>query len=252
MERQQEKQKKLSPALEDYLEAVLEILLDSPVARVKEIAERVGVKMGSVTPALKRLQKRGLVDYTARAYVELTPEGRRQAQRVRARHSVLERFLTEFLDVSPRNASADACAIEHYLSDESIDHIVRWFEFMHRAGPEMQGLVEQFHRCAAAEFQSGFDRDRSAQERDFEPCLPTTEKFRALTALAVGERGEIARIQARGATRQRILDRGLLPGRFVEVINREPDGGTTWIRSEREELKLESHESACILVSVGH
>ena len=52
----------LSDSLEDYLEAILELERTNKVARVKDIAEKMGVLKGSVTVALKNLAEKGYVN----------------------------------------------------------------------------------------------------------------------------------------------------------------------------------------------
>jgi len=130
----------LSPALADYLLTIRRILSNAHVARVKEIAIDAGVSMASVTPALKRLARMGLVEYRARAFVALTARGQATARRVQVRHELVERFLRDALGVSREQAASDACVAGHHLSDEAIDRIVRWLE--RRSGRDHRRLSE--------------------------------------------------------------------------------------------------------------
>ena len=57
----------------------------------------------------------------------LTEEGRRRAEAIYDRHCTLTRFL-EALGVSAENAAADACRIEHIISEETFDRIK---DFLH-------------------------------------------------------------------------------------------------------------------------
>ncbi len=81
----------ITSSLEDYLETIYELQRDGREVRVRDIAEARGVKAGSVSPALRRLADQGLIDYTRRAHIGLTPLGERAAQRIHARHRLLER-----------------------------------------------------------------------------------------------------------------------------------------------------------------
>ena len=56
----------LSSSLEDYLETIYRLIGSRSVARVRDIAKARDVKPASVSPALKRLQDLGLVDYVQR------------------------------------------------------------------------------------------------------------------------------------------------------------------------------------------
>lgn len=55
--------KSLTPAMEDYLEAIFDLDKEKRVVRVKEIARRMNVKMPSVSSILNTLNYRGLVIY---------------------------------------------------------------------------------------------------------------------------------------------------------------------------------------------
>ena len=55
-------------------------------------------------------------------YLSLTDSGRAVAQKIYDRHRILTEFLVS-LGVSPETASADACKIEHHISDESFEAI---------------------------------------------------------------------------------------------------------------------------------
>ena len=108
--------KKLTPSLEDYLEAVLEI--GSP-ARVSAIAGHLNVAKASVSQAVQRLVEKGLVESPRYGRVTLTAKGLETARKVRARHSILLTFLEDVLGVSHATADRDACTLEHGLSAET-------------------------------------------------------------------------------------------------------------------------------------
>lgn len=106
--------KKLSPSLEDYLEAVFD--LGSP-ARVSSIARRLKVAKASVTQAVQRLVDKGLVECARYGRVSLTTQGLKLARKVRNRHDTLVTFFKDILGVPAAVAERDACALEHGLSD---------------------------------------------------------------------------------------------------------------------------------------
>jgi DtxR family Mn-dependent transcriptional regulator len=116
----------LSESLEDYLEAVLVLERERRVARVRDIAARLGVRMPSVHTALHRLEDQGLVRHARYEYVELTAKGRRAAERVHGRHAALEHFLVDVLHVPPAIAKADACRMEHGLHRQTVRNLERF------------------------------------------------------------------------------------------------------------------------------
>ena len=114
----------LTASLEDYLEAISELIACEGHAHTKEIARKLDVKMPSVTGALRQLEKLGYIVYNAHYPVELTPEGTRVAAEVVRRHSILKKFFVDILGVSPEKASAAACHLEHVVDSDIIERFV--------------------------------------------------------------------------------------------------------------------------------
>lgn len=114
------KGKPMTPSLEDYLETVYLLVDEKKVARVKDVSDRLGVKKPSVINAVRELESRGFLNHEKYGYIDLTETGSQEAQKILKKHLMLKRFLFELIGVSDENAEKDACRIEHYLSDESL------------------------------------------------------------------------------------------------------------------------------------
>ena len=106
---------KLSEALEDYLETILELQETKTVARSKDIAEKLDIKRGSVTGMLKKLAKQDLINYEPYGYVTLTAQGEKIAREVERRHIFLKDFLYRILEVDEETAEKNACQMEHAM-----------------------------------------------------------------------------------------------------------------------------------------
>ena len=117
--------RQLTASQEDYLEAIHAIAAGGGDVCVRDIAARLGVAMPSVTGAMKRLEAMRLVRHGRYDYVELTAEGKRRAAGVAGRHALLKRFLVEALSVEEATADADACAIEHHVSEATVQAMIR-------------------------------------------------------------------------------------------------------------------------------
>ena len=102
---------------EDYLEAILVIRRLRGSCRNVDIAERLGRSKPSVSKALSNLAAAGLVRMSGRD-VRLTEEGERAASATLERHRFFERLLVES-GVDAKTASAEACRMEHCLSEDS-------------------------------------------------------------------------------------------------------------------------------------
>lgn len=117
-------------SMEDYLESVAMLRSRGKAVRVKDISKALGVKMPSVTAALKRLSEEGLVDHEKYGRVKLTSAGEKAAKDVFRRHEVLRRFLTGVLDIDPETAREDACRMEHNISPTSLERLARFLSFV--------------------------------------------------------------------------------------------------------------------------
>lgn len=82
----------------------------------------LGVSKPSVSHAMKLLREDGYIAMDRYGTVTLLEKGAEIAHRIYERHTVLTRML-EGLGVTPENARADACKMEHDVSDESFEKI---------------------------------------------------------------------------------------------------------------------------------
>jgi Fe2+ transport system protein FeoA len=143
--------------------------------------------------------------------------------------------------MSPKNARADACSMEHYLSDEGVDLLTKFFEFTQRCPKGKSGFLDRFHSCPIVN-PGQPPCDLECPEVD-----PTSRsrlaRGRKLGTLKPGERGKVARVDARGAMRTRLLDRGLLPLTAVEVMRRNHPVGTVTILVNGQETVLTRREA---------
>lgn len=106
---------KLTPSLENYLEAILFIETRNRVARVKDIADHLKVQMSSVTVALKNLKGKGLVSYEKNSFIVLTEKGKVIAVNTQKKHDIIRFFLENILRLAPEEADKSACEIEHII-----------------------------------------------------------------------------------------------------------------------------------------
>ena len=107
---------------ENYLEAVLMLEEKNGYVRSIDIANELNFSKPSVSIAMKKLRENGYIEMDGSSLITLTADGRAIAERVYERHRTLTNLLLA-LGVSPENARADACRIEHDLSDESWEKI---------------------------------------------------------------------------------------------------------------------------------
>ncbi len=104
--------------VEEYLEAILDIELDKGVAKTSEIAKALGVSPSSVTEVIQRLNRNNLIFYEPYKGAKLTEKGLKIANKIKRKHRIVEVFLSDYLKITPENIHAEACRMEHCVSDE--------------------------------------------------------------------------------------------------------------------------------------
>ncbi len=171
------KQKQLTASMEDYLEAILYLVRRKQVARVRDIADRVGVGMSSVSTALKSLAKRELVNYDPYEAITLTTRGWEVAEGVSQRHHLLRRFLTDVLGLDSETADANACRMEHAVDDALLDRLMHFSVFIRTCPRAGRPWIENFMQTCG----EGIDRARCAQ------CVSDIISTSAASAEAVGQ-----------------------------------------------------------------
>ncbi len=113
---------------EDYLESILMLREQLGKVRSIDIVYKLGYSKPSISIAMKKLREKGLINMDSDGYITLTDEGAKIARHTYTRHKVLTNFF-ESIGVGHNNAEADACKIEHDISDETFKRLK---EHMHR------------------------------------------------------------------------------------------------------------------------
>ena len=113
---------KLRASGEDYLEAILMLQKKLGMVRSVDVARHMDVSKPSVCHAVATLRDGGFLTMDSDYFLHLTDIGREVAEQIYEKH----RFFTERLiaaGVDPKTAEADACRIEHVISDESFQKL---------------------------------------------------------------------------------------------------------------------------------
>ncbi|MGD9817773.1 MAG: metal-dependent transcriptional regulator [Desulfomonilaceae bacterium] len=137
---------KLTSAMEDYLEAIYHLEQERRIARVRDIAQRLNVRMSSVSAALKTLGSRGLIKYDPHQFITLTPKGLSRAKEIVRNHEILKRFLTRILQIEESTSEDNACRIEHHLDPEVIEKLIRFVEMVELCPVEHIKRFEKYNK----------------------------------------------------------------------------------------------------------
>jgi DtxR family transcriptional regulator, Mn-dependent transcriptional regulator len=212
---------------EDYLKVIFELESAAGVAGTTEIAAELGFAPPSVSGMIRRLADQGLIEHEPYRGVRLTKAGRRAALRTIRRHRVIEAYLTTALSYPWDRVHAEAERLEHAASDELIDRMA-------------SAIGEPTTDPHGAPIPS---RDGTLDET---PVL-------ALDEVIVGSRVCVERVGDRDPEQLRYLETlGIKPGRWIEVLSREPFDGPIGLRVGRATRSIGPALAKQILVAPNH
>lgn len=113
---------KLHTSGEDYLESVLILQKKLGMVRSVDVARHMGVSKPSVCVAVNTLKDGGFLTMDEDRFLHLTDVGRKVAEKIYERHCFFTKQLIA-AGVDPRTAEADACRMEHVISNESFERL---------------------------------------------------------------------------------------------------------------------------------
>lgn len=212
---------------EDYLINILRLTEGEGVAKTTELASYMGVSPASVSEMVKVLAKEGLVNYEKYKGVSLTDTGLTYARQLRKKHHVVERFLTDYLNVDHKTAHEEACRIEHAISDESA------IKMCHMMGTPVDVDCQS---CIT-------------------PCKAVSEgimNILPLNKLAQSQSGRISHIKSEDTeVVKKLISMGFVPGREISIDAILSDGGPRVARMGSDTMALDYRLASCIYVDVA-
>lgn len=216
----------LSESMEDYLEAIFNLIRENGSARVTDIANSLGIAASSVNQGLKKLNDQGLIEQQKYGPIKLTKTGIQTAEKINCKHQILYLFLHKTLGVEAETADQDACSIEHALSQESFEKMVDYL---------IENDYLENQNCAFKFMKNGEERKMAAKEL-------------MLDKINVGSKAEVIKIESKGRLKRKLMDMGLNRGARVEVKGKAPMGDPIEIKVRGYSLSLRQDEAAEILV----
>lgn len=117
----------ITESVADYLEAIMVLQQEKAHVRAIDIANYFGYSRPTVSQTLKSFRAKGYVEVGDDGFVLLTEKGRQIARDTYDRHLLLTDVLMA-IGVSEENAKADACKLEHDISDETYDRLKAFYQ----------------------------------------------------------------------------------------------------------------------------
>ena len=184
---------------EDYLINILRLTDGTGTVKTTELAHYMDVSPASVTEMLKVLSKEGLVNYARYRGVSLTEEGDRKARDLRRKHHIMERFLTDVLEIDHQEAHDQACAVEHSISEDAANRMCRMI------GTKVDG------DCTTCQ------NPCSNSLTNITDCVPVTQ-------LKEGEGGRISHLSSDDPdTIRKLISLGVVPGKELRISSEDSD-----------------------------
>ena len=120
---------RLQESGEMYLEAIHVLSKKQSLVRSIDVSEYLGYSKPSVSRAVGLLKAGEYITVDKEGGLNLTDAGREIAEKIYERHTLLTRLLVK-VGVSEEVAAADACKLEHAISDESFQAIKNYTQNM--------------------------------------------------------------------------------------------------------------------------
>jgi DtxR family Mn-dependent transcriptional regulator len=185
------------PAVEEYLETILELEESGIPPMRARIVERLKVSAPAVSETVRRLEREGYVTLTPSRQIALTTKGRHYATSILRRHRLAERLLTDVIKIPWSEVHEEAGRLEHAISPSLEAHLVR--------------LLGDPGTCPHGNPIPG-----SANAVDPGPLEPVID-------LSAGDRGIVRRIdeelEARFERMQALEAAGLIPGSEFTIVS---------------------------------
>lgn len=249
------KVKMLSASMEDYLEAIFHISADKQAARAKDIAKRLKVNNSSVTGALRILSEKGYINYAPYDLITLTKKGIELAKDVVRRHEVLRDFFVKILFIDKDEAEETACKMEHAVSSNILNRIIRFVEFVEicpRGGDEwikgFQKFCDQgtaFPNCGTS-INVCLEDLKKRKKRAANKPQPSV----ILNKLDIGQRAKFIKVKGKGTINKRLSDLDITPGSIIEIEQVSPENGSIDIKVRGYHLPLNEDEASKIMVQM--
>ena len=214
----------LSTSIEDYIKAIYKLEVEEQKPTTKRIAERIGVKMASVTGMIKHLAAEGYVRHKPYHGVQLTTRGRAVALDMVRRHRLIELFLARTLGLGWDEVHTDAEQMEHAVSDALIERIDEYlghpqFDPHGAPIPGVDGKVVARRGVSIAQLKAD-DDGTIIEVEDKDPDF-----LRFVSSL------------------------GIKIGSTVEVIGKEPYGGPVRLRLGKRNIVLGTEAAARVRIA---
>ena len=133
----------LTASMEDYLEMIYRLSLDSGFTRIHDLAGALNVQPPSATKMVQKLAELGFVNYEKYGIILLNKKGRRTGKALLERHTIIEEFLN-LLGVA-QGVLEETEKIEHTISTQTVQCLAGFVNFL-KNRPAIRKDFEEFQK----------------------------------------------------------------------------------------------------------
>ena len=213
-----------SQSVEDFLKTIYNLQRETGRVSTNALADALDISAPAVTDMAQRLVEEGTVDYLKYRGVRLTDQGEQVALKMLRRHRLIEAYLVQDLGYELHEVHDEAEALEHTVSDRFVEAISRKmgdprFDPHGDPIPDLDGIMPK---------------------RDLQP----------LSELTPNAPARIRRLMIDDpAMLQNTQERGLMLGKTLEVVERDPFDGHVAVRVDLADVQIIGYSMAsCIFV----
>lgn len=227
--------KEISENVEEYLETIYKKSLTDSMAKTTEISKDLGIAPGSVTQMLKKLEQDGYVIYFQYKGVKLTDKGFKIARSIVRKHRILETFLYKTLDINMEDLHAQACAMEHSLSDEAERKLCQLLDYPDQC-PDDHNLIP----ICDLNIPTCYECSKIS---NIEEISRRVENLIAVSDMRPQQKGKVKFIRGSNEILQELLDLNITLETEITMINSTPLNGPIKILVDGNDVLLDKNLS---------
>ncbi len=200
-----------SKSMQDYLRAIAKLSKNGDSVKTTEISKYFQIAPASVTEMIKKLSKKGFVNYLAYHGTTLTLKGKREAKRISRKHRLLEKFLSDILHLGKDKVHSQACEMEHTLTDETEESLCRFLKHPDTC-PDDREIIPAcdlpFSNC---------EECIQLHQKGLEEVGKRQKNLVSICDIKTGSHAKVTFIRGGRRVLQRLLDMGVTPGTEIKV-----------------------------------
>lgn len=228
----------ISENIEEYLEVLYRKGRNKNQVSNTTISKELDIAPGSVTQMLKKLESLGYIEYESYKGATLTDNGMKIGQLITRKHTILEKFLFEILEIKKENVHEQACDMEHALSDEALKALCLMLNHPDRnpSSKIIPACNLKFNNCLEC-----------SKEKDFDNINYRKKNLLAVSELINSIQGTVSFIRGDEKMYNEIVSLGIEIGSKVDFSDNE---GKISVLFDGKEIKLSKKLANNIFIEI--